>query len=190
MSKSHHQHSADADENPPPPPGPATPPPDAGALLAQLDAALAEAAKYKDECLRSMADLDNFRRRAARDKEDIRRTAAAALLEDLLPALDNLRLGLQSAMQAHPEAKAVIDGIKLVADQLRSVLQQHGLKEIDPLGQEFDAKFHESVAAQPSASVPEGHVAQVLRPGYLLNDRLLRAASVVLSSGPEQGIKK
>jgi molecular chaperone GrpE len=155
------------------------------ALLAQLDAAQAEAAKYKDQCLRALADIDNFRRRAARDKEDTRRNAAAAVLEDLLPALDNLRLGLQSAMQAHPEAKAVIDGIKLVADQLRSVLAQHGLQEIDPTGQPFDPKFHESVAQQPSAEVAEGRVLQVLRSGYLLNDRLLRAASVVVSSGPK-----
>jgi molecular chaperone GrpE len=183
MSKSHHSHSADADENPAPQ---AVPPPDTGTLLAQLDAALADAAKYKDQVLRSMADLDNFRRRAARDKEDTRRSAAAALIEDLIPAVDNLRLGLQAAMQAHPEAKAVIDGIKLIADQLRGVLRQHGLKEVEPLGEPFDAKFHEAVAQQASASVPEGQVLQVLRPGYLLNDRLLRAASVVLSSGPEK----
>lgn len=163
----------------------ATPPPvDAAALLAQLEAAQAEAAKFKDSYVRSLADLDNFRRRAARDKEDTRRTAAANLLEDLLPAIDNMRLGLQAALQAHPEAKAVIDGIKLVSDQLRSVLGQHGLKEIDPAGQPFDPKFHESVAQQPSDEVAEGHVLQVLRPGYLLNDRLLRAASVVVSSGP------
>ncbi len=183
MSKSHSHHSPDPGENP----SPAVPPPaaaDTSALLAQLDAALADSAKYKDQVLRSMADLDNFRRRAARDKEDTRRAAAAALLEDLLPALDNLRLGLQSAMQAHTEAQAVIDGIKLIADQLRSVLANHGLKEIDPIGQPFDAKFHESVAQQPSATVPADYVLQVLRPGYLLNDRLLRAASVVVSSGP------
>ncbi|HTB62513.1 MAG TPA: nucleotide exchange factor GrpE [Opitutales bacterium] len=163
----------------------APPPPDTGALLAQLDAALADSAKYKEQVLRSMADLDNFRRRSARDMEETRRTAAASLIGDLVPALDNLRLGLQSAQQAHPEALAVIDGIKLIADQLRNVLAQHGLKEIDPLGQPFDAKFHESVAQQSSDKVPEGHVLQVFRPGYVLNDRLLRAASVVVSSGPE-----
>ncbi len=163
-------------ETPAPTPAPADATP--------LELALAEAAKFKDLYVRSLADLDNFRRRAARDKEDTRRTAAANLLEDLLPALDNMRLGLQSALQAHPEAKAVIDGIKLVSDQLRSVLTQHGLKEIAPMGQAFDPKFHESVAQQPSAEVAEGQVLQVLRPGYLLNDRLLRAASVVVSSGP------
>lgn len=177
------KHSDPSDPMPPEQPQPEQPMDGAGALLAQLDAALAESAKYKEQTLRALADLDNFRRRAAREKEDLRLYATAGLLEDLLPALDNLRLGLQSAMQAHPEAKAVIDGIKLVADQLRGVLAQHGLKEVDPAGQVFDAKFHESVAEQPSAEIPEGNVLQVLRPGYVLNDRLLRAASVVVSSG-------
>jgi len=186
MSKAHDKHSHPApnsgDKDATSSAG-APPSADTEALQGQLEAALLETAKYKDQCLRSMADLDNFRRRAARDMEETRRTASAALLEDLLPALDNLRLGLQSAMQAHPEAKAVIDGIKLIADQLRSILTQHGLKEIDPLGQAFDAKFHEAVAEQPSDKIAEGHVLQVLRPGYVLNDRLLRAASVVVSAG-------
>lgn len=164
-------------------PQPGQPADAAGALLAQLEAAQAEAAKFKDQYMRSMADLDNFRRRAAREKDDLRRAATASLLEDLAPALDNLRLGLQSAIQAHPEAKAVIDGFQLVAGQLRGVLAQHGFKEIDPVGQPFDPKFHESVSQQPSAEVPEGHVLQVLRPGYLLHDRLIRAASVVVSAG-------
>jgi molecular chaperone GrpE len=173
-----------ASASPPEPPESSEAAPDA-ALLAQLDAAQADAAKFKDHYLRVMADLDNFRRRAAREKEDLRHYATSSLLEDLLPALDNLRLGLQSAIQAHPEAKAVIDGIKLVADQLRGVLVQHGLKEIDPLGQPFDAKFHESVAQQASAEAPAGQVLRVLRPGYMLHDRLLRAASVVVSAGRE-----
>jgi molecular chaperone GrpE len=183
------KHSAE----PPPPsepahdpasqPQPAQPADGAGALLAQLEAAQAEAAKYKDQCLRALADMDNIRRRAAREREELRRTAAASLMESLVPALDNLRLGLQSALQAHPEAQAVIDGIKLIADQLRNVLAQHGLKEVDPVGHAFDAQFHEAVSQQPSDKVPEGHVLQVLRPGYLLHDRLLRAASVVVSSG-------
>jgi molecular chaperone GrpE len=177
MSKSHDQPTPDAaGENPA-----AT---ETSELQTQLDAARAEAAKFKEHYLRAMADLDNFRRRAIRDKEDILRLATAALMEDLVPALDTLRLGLQSALSAHPEAKAVIDGFTLADDKLRAVLAEHGLQEIDPVGQPFDAKFHESVAQQPSAKVPEGYVLQVLRPGYLLNERLLRAASVTVSSGP------
>jgi molecular chaperone GrpE len=178
MSKSHDQPAPDAaGEN-----AAAT---DATELQTQLDAARADATKFKEHYLRAMADLDNFRRRAIRDKEDVLRLATAALMEDLVPALDNLRLGLQSALQAHPEAKAVIDGFKLVSDQLRTVLAEHGLQEIDPVGQPFDAKFHEAVAQQPSNEVPEGHVLQLLRPGYLLNERLLRAATVTVSSGPK-----
>jgi molecular chaperone GrpE len=159
---------------------------DATTLQAQLEAAQADAAKFKEHYLRAMADLDNFRRRSIRDKEDVLRLATAAVMQDLVPVLDNLRLGLQSALQAHPEAKAVIDGFKLVSDQLRSVLAEHGLQEIDPLGQPFDAKFHEAVAQQPNNEVAEGHVLQVLRPGYLLNERLLRAATVTVSSGPKE----
>jgi len=180
MSKSHDQTSpADAGDNLPPAS-------DMTALQAQLDAAQAETTKFKENYLRAMADLDNFRRRAIRDKEDVLRLATAALMEDLLPALDTLHLGLQSALAAHPEAKAVIDGFSLADDKLRGVLAEHGLQEIDPVGQPFDAKFHESVAQQPSDEVPEGHVLQVLRPGYLLNDRLLRAATVTVSAGPKK----
>jgi molecular chaperone GrpE len=80
----------------------------------------------------------------------------------------------------------VIDGFTLADDKLRGVLEQHGLQEINPIGEPFDAKFHESVAQQPSDEVPEGHVLQVFRPGYLLNERLLRAASVTVSSGPKK----
>ncbi len=177
MSKTPDQPSPDA-------PGENSAVTDVAVLQEQLDAAQTEAAKFKEHYLRAMADLDNFRRRAIRDKEDVLRLATAALMEDLVPVLDNLRLGLQSALQAHPEAKAVIDGFTLVSDQLRGVLAEHGLQEIDPVGQSFDAKFHEAVAQQPSDKVAEGHVLQVLRPGYLLNERLLRAATVTVSSGP------
>jgi molecular chaperone GrpE len=172
-------------DTPPPTPGDASaaPPSADASLLAQLEAAQAEAAKFKDQYVRSLADMDNLRRRLTREKDDLRRAATAGLLEDLAPVLDNLRLGLQSALQAHPEAKAVIDGFQLVAGQLRAALAQHGVKEIDPLGQPFDPKFHESVSQLPSEAVPEGHVLQVLRPGYMLNDRLVRAATVVVSAG-------
>jgi molecular chaperone GrpE len=166
-----------------PPPGDAQSAENENALLAQLEAAQAEASKFKDHYMRTMADLDNFRRRAAREKDELRRLATAGLIEDLAPVLDNLSLGLQSALQAHPEAKAVIDGFQLVAGQLRSVLTQYGLKEINPVGEAFNPQLHESVSQQPSAEVPEGHVLQVLRPGYLLHDRLIRAATVVVSAG-------
>src|SRR6185312_4132343 len=106
------------------------------------------------------------------------------VLEDLLPVMDNLLLGLTAAKQPGADAKALANGVELVFNQLKSALANHGLKEISPLGQPFDANQHESLSAQPSATVPEGSVVTVVRTGYSLNGRLLRPAAVVVSSGP------
>ena len=162
-------------------------PPDAAA---QLAAARQEAATNRDHYLRAVADLENFRRRTVREKEELRQFAAARVLEDLLPVLDNLALGLTAAKQPGADLKSLVGGIDMVLGQLKSVLTSHGLKEINPVGQPFDANQHESISAQPSTEVPEGNVASVVRPGFSLNGRLLRPASVVLSSGPAKEEKK
>jgi molecular chaperone GrpE len=154
-------------------------------LLAQLDAALADARHNKELYLRSVADLENYRRRMAREKDELRKYATTGLLEELIPALDNLRLGLQSAEQ-NEETRAIVSGFAMVATQLNAALEQHGLSAINPDGKSFDPTLHECVAHQPHDSIPENHVIQVLRPGYQLHDRLLRPASVVVSSGPAE----
>lgn len=157
--------------------------PEAG-LMAELEKAQAEAAEAKDKLLRTVADMDNLRRRFAREKEDIRRLAASALIEDLLPALDNLDIGLTSAAK-HPEAAVVTKGFEFVAVQFGQVLQSHGLERLEPAaGVPFDHNLHEAVSQEASADIADHHVIRVMRPGYRLNDRLLRPASVVVSSGP------
>jgi molecular chaperone GrpE len=155
-------------------------------LMSQLDQATAEAQDYKDRYLRSVADFDNFRRRATREKEEIRRYAASDLVEGLLPVIDNLALALDSARQHHPEAAAVIEGVEMIQQQLRGVLKSNGVEAIDPQGQPFDPNLHESIARHPSADVAEGNVMAVTRTGYTLNGRLIRPATVVLSAGPAQ----
>lgn len=147
-------------------------------------AARQEAAANQDRYLRAMADLENFRRRTVREKDELRQFAAAKVLEDLIPVLDNLNLGLAAARQPGANLASLSGGVEMVLNQFRAALQTHGLKEINPGGQPFDANQHESISAQPSATVPEGSVLEVVRPGYALNGRLLRPASVVLSSGP------
>ena len=149
----------------------------------KLAAAEAEIAKLKDLYTRSVADLDNYRRRVAREKEDLRKFASQGLLEDLIPVLDNLGIGLASA-ENHPEAKPVTDGFRMIAGQIKATLDQHGLKEINPVGESFDPNFHESVSQVPHPTIPDHHIASVLRIGYQLHDRLVRPATVVLSSGP------
>lgn len=148
-----------------------------------LAGAKQEAAANYDRYLRAVADLENFRRRAVREKDELRQFAISRVLEDLLPVMDNLALGLNAAKQPGAEMKTLVAGVEMVLTQLKSVLANHGLKEISPLGEAFDANQHESLSAQPDPKVPEGNVAQVVRTGYALNGRLLRPAAVILSSG-------
>ena len=151
-----------------------------------LVAAKAEAAANYDKFMRAAADLENFRRRAVREKDEMRQLATGRVLEDLLPALDNLALGLAAARQPKAELKSLVDGIEMVLTQLRSALANHGLKEINPLGHAFDPHQHEAISHAPNADLKEEHVLSVVRPGYSLNGRLLRPAAVVVSSGPEK----
>jgi molecular chaperone GrpE len=155
--------------------------PGAEELVAQ---AKKEQADAHDRYLRLAADMENLRRRTVREKDEIRQFAAGRVLEDLLSVLDNLGFGLAAAKAPNAEIQSIVGGISMVADQLKNILGQHGLKEINPAGQAFDPNQHEAIAAQPSAEVVEGNVVQVIRIGYSLNGRLLRPASVIVSSGP------
>ncbi|RKX36269.1 MAG: nucleotide exchange factor GrpE [Verrucomicrobia bacterium] len=156
------------------------------ALEKQLEDARAKAAENHDRYLRSVADLENFRRRSVREREELRQFATASLMEDLLPILDNLGLGIASARQ-QTDSNAIADGVAMVLEQFKGVLNRAGLVEIHPeSGGEFDPHKHESMAHQPSDDVPPEFILNVIRTGYSLNGRLLRAASVVLSSGPTE----
>ncbi len=168
----------DARENPLADPAQAAP-----AAADALAAAKREAAENHDRYLRAVADLENFRRRTVREKEELRLYSASRLLEDLLPALDNLGLGLAAARQPKADLKSLAGGVELVQQQLKGALAAHGLKEINPAGQPFDPHQHEALSHQASADVKAEHVLSVVRTGYTLNGRLLRPASVVVSSG-------
>src|ERR1700722_15141127 len=156
-----------------------------GAKPDTLAAARKEAADNHDRYLRVAADLENFRRRTVREKDELRLYAASRILEDLLPALDNLALGLAAARQPKADLKTLTDGVEMVLQQLKSALANHGLKEINPAGQPFDPHQHEAISHQADATVPAEHVLTVVRPGLSLHGRLLRPASVVISSRPE-----
>jgi len=161
---------------------PVTPAPTPGTeeLLA---AAKKEAAANYDRYARAMADLENFRKRTVREKDELRQFASAGVMEDMIPVLDNLGLGLAAAKQ-QTDVKSIVDGIGLVLEQLKGALGRNGLKEINPVGQAFDPNLHDCISHQPSAEIAEEKVSQVVRLGYTLNGRLLRPASVVVSSGP------
>ena len=150
-----------------------------------LEKAEAEALEMKSRWLRSVADMENYRKRIGREKQDIIRSAGASVVESLLPVLENMKLGLQAA-ENHPVAKDVPIGFKMVDDQLKRALNEQGLEELTPDGEAFDPNFHECISHQSSSEIKEDIVIQTVRAGYLLNDRLIRAASVIVSSGPEE----
>lgn len=154
-----------------------------GELLARLNTAEEKAQEQEQKYLRAVADLENFRRRAAREREEIRTSALTGLIEDLLPVLDTLELGLQAA-DNHPEAAEVANGFRMVAVQLQRTLESFGLAEERPTGRAFDPNLHDCVSQREDNDHAEGIVVETVRPGYRLHERLVRAATVIVSSGP------
>ena len=154
--------------------------PDPSVRLAELEG---EVARLRDTVLRSNADQQNQQRRHQREREELRKFATAALLEDLLPALDSLNLGLESAAK-QADGRAVAEGFRMAVGQLRSILSAQGLTEVNTVGQPFDPARHEAVGSEPSAAVAEGTVLRVARSGWTLHDRVLRPAAVFVSAGP------
>jgi len=143
----------------------------------------AEVEKAKDLALRTAADFENFRKRAAREKEDAVKYANGAFLERLIPILDNFELGLNAA-RAGAENSPILAGMDMVAKQLNDFLLSHGVEPVLGEGQTFDPNLHEAVAQEASDAVAEGVIVRQLRKGFKLRDRLLRPATVVVSKGP------
>jgi molecular chaperone GrpE len=143
-----------------------------------------QAEEHYDRFVRIAADLENFRKRAARERDEMRQYAVAGLVEALLPILDNLALGLEAARKPGADVEALAGGVEMVLAQFRSTLAGNGVEEINPVGERFDPHRHEAISHQPDPKVPEESVISVVRPGYALNGRLVRPASVVVSSGP------
>ena len=136
---------------------------------------------WKDRYARAMADFDNFRKRTARDREDLVKFAASDVLKDILPTVDNLARALEEAKDKADDP--FVAGVKLVYDGLLKALADHGATPLDSAGEPFDANFHEALAQLPSEDVEEGHVMSEVKRGWMLNGKLLRAAQVVVSAG-------
>lgn len=183
--------SEPTDPNTPSTPAPEAAPESAPASPSnELASAKKEAADNYDRYVRSVADLDNFRRRTVKEKEELRLFAASRVLEDLLPVMDNLALGLAATKQPKADLTTLAGGVEMVLQQLKGALANHGLKEINPANQPFDPHLHEAISHQPSTEVKEEHVLAVVRTGFTLNGRLLRPASVVVSSGAPKAEEK
>jgi len=148
------------------------------ALLGEVDQLRATVVGLKDEALRERAELDNQRKRLARDVDMARKFANERLLSELLPVFDSLDAGLNAAGN---DASALRDGLDLTLKQLLKVASDNGLSLIDPLGQVFDPDQHQAISQAEQAGAAPGTVLQVFQKGYLLNGRLLRPALVVVA---------
>jgi len=138
-----------------------------------------------DRLLRTTADFDNFKKRAARERQDAIRFANEGLVQKLIPVLDNFEVALAAAQTSSADGlKSLQDGVNMIQTQLRSVLLETGLEEVDATGKAFDPNLHEAVSEQESVEVPDGHVLQQLRKGYKLRERLLRPATVIVAKAP------
>jgi len=154
--------------------------------LAELKERAAKADEHWDRLLRTTADFDNFKKRAAREKQDAIKFANESVLQKLIPVLDNFDMALAAA-QTTAKGDAVQSlqtGVNMIYQQLKSALTEAGLEELDAANKPFDPNVHEAVSQKETAEVPEGQVVQQLRKGYKFRDRLLRPASVVVAKHP------
>ena len=149
--------------------------------LESLRAQAAKAQENWDRLLRAQADLENYRKGGARERQDLLQTASENLLRDLLTPLDHFEMGLETSQQASA-TDSLREGIRMVFEQFHQFLKTHGVTEIQTVGQPFNPALHEAVNHQES-DAPEGQVIQQLRKGYRLHNKMLRPATVVVSSG-------
>lgn len=153
--------------------------------IEELKAKAAKADEHWDRFVRLTADFDNYKKRAARERQESIRFANESLIEKLIPVLDNFDMALIAA--GNPSASSpdsLKKGVEMIYGQLRNALIESGLEEIDAAQKKFDPNWHEAVSHQESADAPEGQVLQQLRRGYKLRDRLIRPATVVVAKKP------
>ena len=145
----------------------------------KLQLAQAEADKFRDGMLRALADLENYKKRIQKERAEVRNNTIAEIIGVLLPVLDNFELGIAAA-EMH-NSGSVVDGFKMIFINFKNLLTTYGLQEINPLGQEFDVKFHDCVRKIEDSDQKPGTIVAVDRKGYLINGKLLRPAMVAVA---------
>jgi len=168
----------------------------AGEANARIAALEAEAAELKDRVLRTVAEMENLRRRTERQIAETRQYAIAAFARDMLTAGDNLARAIQAvpdeARRGSEAMTTLIDGVEMTERELQNSLEKHGVKKLDPVGQKFDPNLHQAIFEVPTEEHPTGTVVQVMQPGYVIGERVLRPAMVGVAKGsakPPKGDK-
>lgn len=152
-----------------------------------LAAARAEAEQYKEEVLRARADLENARRRHERELEGARRYALESFLQELLPVIDSLELGLAAVSETdNPDVEKFREGTELTLKMLLGLLEKYGVTPIYPVGEKFNPELHQAMSMQETADAEPGTVLTVVQKGYTLHDRVVRPAMVIVAKAPER----
>jgi molecular chaperone GrpE len=192
---SEHEHSATPDQQPDAAQNSTEPASGKEAdVFAIIDALNTENAQLKDKALRTMADMENLRRRTEKEVADARTYAVSSFARDMLTVADNMRRGIESVPQeqrasADGALKTLLEGVELTERDLLKTLEKYGIKQIDPQGQRFDPNLHQAMFEVEDTSVTTGTVVQVVQAGFVIGERVLRPALVGVSKGgPKPGI--
>jgi molecular chaperone GrpE len=151
-----------------------------------------EAADARDRMLRTLAEMENLRKRTAREVSDARTYGISGFARDVLDIADNLQRALDAVPEearaaADPGLKALIEGVELTERSLHNALEKHGVRKFDPVGEKFDPNVHQAMYEVPDPSVPPGTIAQVVQAGYMIGERVLRPALVAVAKGGAKG---
>ncbi|WP_372682707.1 nucleotide exchange factor GrpE [Desulfosarcina sp.] len=156
-------------------------------LTEKLAAAEAEASENRDRMLRMAAELENYKKRAARDLDDIKKYATENLIRQLLTVVDNLERAIASANSENESGQSLVDGVALTLAEIMKILEKHYVSPIQALGEPFDPAFHQAMCQEESTDQPPNTVVQEFQKGYLIHERLLRPAMVVVSKAAQSG---
>src|SRR3982750_3627594 len=153
-----------------------------------VEALAKEAAESRDRMLRTLAEMENLRKRTAREVSDARTYGISGFARDVLDIADNLQRALdavpaEARAAADPGLKALIEGVELTERSLHNALEKHGVRKFDPAGEKFDPNVHQAMYEVPDSSVPVGTIAQVIQAGYMIGERVLRPALVGVAKG-------
>ncbi len=160
---------------------------DVETLAAELEAARADAEKYRDQAVRAAAEMENIRKRSQRDVEAAKKFAIEKFATELLGVRDSLELGLKAAEDNAGDFDKLKEGMDMTQRMLASSMEKVGIEAINPEGETFDPEFHEAVSTQPTDELPANSVAAVMQKGYTLNGRVLRAAMVTVAKPADKG---
>ncbi len=152
----------------------------------RLEKAEGEARENYDRFLRNSAEFDNYKKRSSRETDEFRKYANESILRELLPVVDNLELAIKASEENNQDAAGVVEGVNLTLAEILKVMKKFGVQQVEADGEPFDPAFHQAFLQEDSRDLPENTVLKVFQKGYLLHERLIRPAMVVVSKKPSE----